>query len=187
MKTYSAWNEANHVSQPTSASPLAVRYYDVLRRDARSRKCTVMAADVLDPSNVGSYLRAFMRRAKGHPRLWGLHNYKDVNRKTSGDTRRMLATVPGEVWLTETGGIVRFAGSRLKTSPARAAAARSTCSSSPTSTSASARAAVEDHAAVRLPWFGETRGARFDAGLVNPDGSPRTAFAIVRKNAREHR
>ena len=36
-------------------------------------------------------------------------------------------------------------------------------------------------------WFGETRGARFDAGLVNPNGSPRKAFAIVRKNARTHR
>ena len=94
----------------------------MLRRDAHSRKFKVMAADMLDTSNLGSYLRAFMRRAKGHPRLWGLHNYQDVNYKTSGDTRRMLATVPGEVWLTETGGIVRFAGSRLKKySPQRAA------------------------------------------------------------------
>ncbi len=32
-------------------------------------------------------------------------------------------------------------------------------------------------------WFGEPRGARFDAGLVNPNGTPRKAFAIVRKNA----
>jgi hypothetical protein len=36
-------------------------------------------------------------------------------------------------------------------------------------------------------WFGEPRGARFDAGLVNPNGSPRKAFSVVRKNARSHR
>ncbi len=72
VRTYSAWNEVNHVSQPTYRKPsVAVRYYEVLRRDARSRKFKVMAADMLDTSNLGSYLRAFKRRAKGHPRLWG--------------------------------------------------------------------------------------------------------------------
>ena len=36
VKTYSAWNEVNHASQPTYRKPgLAVRYYDVLRKDAR--------------------------------------------------------------------------------------------------------------------------------------------------------
>ena len=33
-------------------------------------------------------------------------------------------------------------------------------------------------------WFGEARGARFDAGLVNPDGSPRKAYSVfARKTA----
>src|SRR5918996_1118651 len=51
VRTYSAWNEVNHVSQPTYRKPrLAVRYYDVLRKDARKRKFRVMAADVLDSS-----------------------------------------------------------------------------------------------------------------------------------------
>src|SRR5262245_29044571 len=96
VRPYSAWNEVNHVSQPTYRKPsLAVRYYDVLRRDARARKFRVMAADMLDTSNLASYLRAFKRRAKGHPRLWGLHNYQDVNYKTSRDTRLMLSSVPG--------------------------------------------------------------------------------------------
>jgi hypothetical protein len=70
VKTYSAWNEVNHVSQPTARKPrLAVRYYDVLRKLARKRRFKVMAADVLDTSNMRSYLRAFLRRAHGHPRL----------------------------------------------------------------------------------------------------------------------
>jgi hypothetical protein len=120
VKTYSAWNEVNHASQPTFKKPgLAVRYYDVLRKQARARKFKVMAADLLDTSNMRRYLRSFLRKAKGSPRLWGLHNYQDVNRRTSADTRLMLSMVPGQVWLTETGGIVKFEGFRY--SPSRAA------------------------------------------------------------------
>jgi len=36
-------------------------------------------------------------------------------------------------------------------------------------------------------WFGEPRGARFDAGLVNADGTPRKAFSVVRRGVRGHR
>ena len=190
VRTYSAWNEVNHVSQPTYRKPsLAVRYYEVLRRGARARKFKVMAADMLDTSNLGSYLRAFKRRAKGHPRLWGLHNYQDVNYKTSGDTRRMLATVPGEVWLTETGGIVRFAGSRLKKYSPKRAADRTRYMFKLAGKYQRKRAGLRSKITQLFvyTWFGEARGARFDAGLVNPNGSPRKAVAIVRKNAKAHR
>ena len=30
-------------------------------------------------------------------------------------------------------------------------------------------------------WLGEQRGARFDAGLVNPDGSARPAYDVVKR------
>jgi hypothetical protein len=190
VRTYSAWNEVNHVSQPTYRKPkLAVRYYDVLRRDARARRFAVMAADVLDTSNLGSYLRGFLRRAKGHPRLWGLHNYQDVNYKTSRDTRRMLATVPGQVWLTETGGIVRFAGSRLgKYSPKRAAN-RTKYMFKLANTYSRRRAGMRSKITQLFvyKWYGEARGARFDAGLVNPNGTPRKAFPVFAKNAKRHR
>ena len=36
-------------------------------------------------------------------------------------------------------------------------------------------------------WFGGPSAARFDAGLVNPDGSPRRAFSVFATNARTHR
>jgi hypothetical protein len=190
VKTYSAWNEVNHVSQPTYRKPkLAVRYYQVLRKDARKRKFKVMAADLLDTSNLGSYLRGFLRRAKGSPRLWGLHNYQDVNYKTAKDTRRMLATVRGEVWLTETGGIVRFAGSRLrKYSPKRAANRTKymfKLARKYSKRRAGLRSKVTQLYVYR--WWGVARGERFDAGLVNPDGTPRKAFAIVRKGVKGHR
>jgi hypothetical protein len=183
IRTYSAWNEVNHVSQPTFRSPrLAVRYYRVLRRMARLRHFRVMAADVLDTSNMRAYLRTFLRRAPGRPRLWGLHNYQDVNRRTSADTREMLRLVPGRVWLTETGGVVKFgAGREFPYSESRAA----------NRTRWMFRLAKRYRARIKrlyiYKWYGEHPGARFDAGLVGPDGSPRRAYSVVAEHARSHR
>jgi hypothetical protein len=187
VKTYSAWNEVNHASQPTYRKVgLAVRYYEVLRKLARKRKFKVMAADMLDTSNMGRYLRSFLRKAKGSPRLWGLHNYQDVNRRTSADTRLMLSIVPGEVWLTETGGIVKFQNFRY--SPSRAAARTKwmfKLANRYDSRQRGLRSKVTQLFVYR--WFGEGRGARFDAGLVNPNGTPRKAYNVFRKFARTHR
>ena len=36
-------------------------------------------------------------------------------------------------------------------------------------------------------FYGAQTSARFDAGLVNPDGTPRTAYSTFAKNARTHR
>jgi len=189
VKTYSAWNEVNHASQPTARKPkLAVRYYHVLRKEARSRRFKVMAADVLDTSNLRSYLRKFMRRAKGAPSLWGLHNYQDVNYRTSADTRRMLATVPGQVWLTETGGLVKFNGKRFRYSEKRAAR-RTKWMFKLANRYDSRRRGLRSRITQLFvyKWFGEVRGARFDSGLVDPDGTPRKAFAVFRKTAVKHR
>jgi hypothetical protein len=189
VKTYSAWNEVNHASQPTARKPkLAVRYYEVLRRDARARRIKVMAADVLDTSNMRTYLRKFMRLAKGSPRLWGLHNYQDVNYRTSADTRTMLATVPGQVWMTETGGLVKFNGKRFRYSEARAAN-RTKWMFKLADRYDSRRPGLRSKIAqlYDYKWFGEARGARFDSGLVNPDGTPRKAYPVFRKTALKHR
>ena len=188
VKTYSAWNEINHASQPTYKKPgLAVRYYDVLRKQARARKFQVMAADILDTSNMRRYLQSFLRMAKGKPRLWGLHNYQDVNRRTSADTRLMLSMVPGEVWLTETGGIVKFQSFRY--SPTRAANRTKwmlKLANRYDSRQRGLRSKVTQLLVYR--WFGErTRAARFDAGLVNADGSPRPAYHVFAKAAKTHR
>jgi hypothetical protein len=187
VRTYSAWNEVNHASQPTYRKPgLAVRYYEVLRKLTRKRKFKVMAADVLDTSNMGSYLRSFMRRAKGSPKLWGLHNYQDVNYRTQKDTRRMLQTVPGQVWLTETGGIARFG--RLKFSTSRQAKRTSwmfKLANRYDSRRRGMRSKITQLYVYR--WFGEARGARFDAGLVSAGGTPRKAYNVFARVARTHR
>jgi hypothetical protein len=130
VKTYSPWNEENHVSQPTSKSPhRAAQYYSVLRSVMGSHR-TVMAADVLDQSNVRTWLRSFLRYSHGRGTIWGLHNYKDVNRHQSKGLTNVLKTVPGQVWLTETGGITTFVPD-FPTSNARAASASSPIATTP--------------------------------------------------------
>jgi hypothetical protein len=184
VRTYSAWNEVNHVSQPTFGHPrLAVRYYRVLRREGRRRGFRVMAADVLDTANMHRYLRAFLRRAPGRPRLWGLHNYQDVNDRTTMDTRRMLRTVRGEVWLTETSGIVKFEP-EFRYSESRAASGLRWMFKLADRYDSRRRGRPARIARVYVhEWFG-TRGARFDAGLVNPDGSPRRGYLVVQRRVR---
>jgi hypothetical protein len=191
VRTYSAWNEVNHVSQPTFNRPrLAVRYYRVLRSESRRRHFRVLAADVLDTSNARRYLRAFLRLAPGRPRLWGLHNYQDVNRHTSLDTQTMLETVPGEVWLTETNGIVKF-GNSPQFSYSEARAARCTRWMFTLAKRYTTRRRGMRSRITRLfiyQWFGAPPGARFDAGLTAPDGiAPRPAYFVLSRYARSHR
>ena len=61
VRTYTAWNEANHVSQPTARRPeAAAGYYDELR--AACPACTIVAADILDS---GSYMQLAARLPRG--------------------------------------------------------------------------------------------------------------------------
>ena len=64
---------------------------------------------MLDQSTVTTWLKSFIKYSHNKARIWGLHNYKDVNRHQSKGLTNVLKTVPGEVWLTETGGITTFA------------------------------------------------------------------------------
>jgi hypothetical protein len=180
VKTFTPWNEANHVSQPTHSSPKrAAQYYDTLRRACKG--CKVMAADVLDQSNVTSWLRSFLRASHGRGRIWGLHNYKDVNRHQTKGLTSVLRTVPGELWLTETGGIVTFLPS-FKTSYSRSSSA--TKYMFQLANRYDSRRSGNRSKLTRLyvyRWFGEPAGARFDAGLVNADGSPRSALTQFKK------
>ncbi|MET0205943.1 MAG: hypothetical protein ABWY97_06905 [Thermoleophilaceae bacterium] len=190
VRTYSAWNEVNHISQPTFTRPrLAVRYYRVLRSESRRRHFRVLAADVLDTANVHRYLRSFLRHAPGRPRLWGLHNYQDVNNGTSLDTQTMLETVPGEVWMTETNGIVAFEGSGQWPYSESRAARRTRWMFRLAERYDTRRRGMRSRitGVFVYNWFGAPPGARFDSGLVDPDGSPRAAYFVVRAYARSNR
>lgn len=186
VRTFAPWNEANHASQPTARRPrLAARYYNQMRRVCRG--CTLVALDVLDQSNAVRYLKKFRRRAKGSPRRWGLHNYSDVNRRRARMTKRILRKAPGEVWLTETGGIVSF-GSNFPYSERRAAN-RTRYMFRLSNRFQRRRSGMRAKITRIYPysWFGASRGARFDAGLVDPDGSPRPALRVFRRKAAQAR
>jgi hypothetical protein len=172
VRDYSPWNEINHQSQPTFRKPkAAAKFYNVVRSACRG--CTIVAADVLDQAGLEKYLRTFKHYAHGSPRLWGLHNYSDTNRFRSRGTKALLRTVRGSIWLTETGGIVRFADA-LPYSQQRAARATKYMFKLARSSSRIKRLYI-------YSWLGEERGARFDAGLVNPDGSARSAYNVVKR------
>ena len=129
---------------------------------------------MLDSSDVKTYLRGFLRATKGKGRIWGLHNYKDVNRRQSKGVRNVLSVVKGQVWLTETGGIVNFKPS-FKYNLKRAAARTKYMFKLTRKYKRIKRIYV-------YRWFGEKRSARFDAGLVNPSGSARPALKQFRKS-----
>jgi hypothetical protein len=183
VRVVSPWNEANHRSQPTFKNPKrAAQYYNVVRKLCRG--CKIVAADVIDERNMERWLSVF-RRTAIRPRLWGLHNYKDTNPRRGqqfGGTRRLVKAVRGQIWLTETGGLARFVlpggGTLFPYSLSRQdRAVKRMFSLAKRYRSRIKRLYIYN-------WFGQTRTNRFDAGLVNPNGSARPAYNTVRRMLR---
>ena len=176
VRTYTTWNEANHQTQPTAAHPEAVAgYYDELRSACPA--CTIVAGDVLDSGSYTRWLRGFLAAASTTPQLWGLHDYGDVTYGTSSGVRDVLATVPGRLWIEETGALVSLrnqAGRQtLLVDESRVALAIDR---------AFALAKVNPRIA-RMYVYQWQAGPldRFDSGLVRPDGTFRPSYtALVR-------
>ena len=105
--TFATWNEANHCGEPLCHRPkLAAAFYRGLRRECPT--CTILAPEVLDMPNMRSWVRQFGRELGFMPRLWGLHNYVEANRFKMRRLRELQRVTRGaEIWLTETGGLVR--------------------------------------------------------------------------------
>jgi hypothetical protein len=175
---YSAWNEANHTTQPTSKKPRwAAKYYNAMRKDCRS--CTIVAADVLDSPDMLAWVKKFKRYAPT-ARIWGLHNYKDAN-DAKGTTRLLLKAVKGQVWLTETGGIMRLKpadGSRggRKSTPAQQAKAVKRVYKIAKSSRRIAR--------VYFYEWAKKRGNRWDSAFVETNGTLRPAYHTLKRGLR---
>jgi hypothetical protein len=114
--------------------------------------------------------------------VWGLHDYYDTTYFTTSGLRDYLGAVTGQVWLTETGGIVALRTREGQVSlPHDEMRARASVSF----------AFEEAHAfASRVErmylyqWRADSQG-RFDAGLIRPDGSSRPALEVVRAQLAE--
>jgi hypothetical protein len=184
---YQSWDEANRgnvrgaFSSPSAVS--AARYYQALKRVCPA--CTVIGLDVLDAQNIGptlSYIAEF-RHEIGvlktvMPSIWGLHNYSDVNRLESWRTHQIVkAFGGGQVWLTETGGIVKFGGSFTNVNGSglkRAAKVIKYMFSLASAIPQVKRLYIYD-------WTGGTSSTRFDAGLMNSHDLPREGYVVVCK------
>ncbi len=106
VTTFATWNEANHAA--SRLPPPAARRGLLPRDAARVPQCTILAAEMLDMPNMASWVDAFQQHlGPGNaPRYWGLHNYIDANRLRTTGTRTMIKHAKGQIWFTETGGIV---------------------------------------------------------------------------------
>jgi hypothetical protein len=180
VRTIGVWNEANHRSQPTFRYPeQAARYFNVVRKACRG--CRVVAADVIDDPNMVRWLKRFRSVARG-ARIWGLHNYRDSNPRRGqryGGTKLMLKTVRGKVWLTETGGIVRFVLPDGRTLFPYSEQRANVAIGRLLRLARANRKRIE-----RLyvyHWRQDNWGNRFDAGLLNMEGKPRPSFYTLER------
>ena len=182
VRDYLTWNEANHCGQPTCRHPeRAAQYYLALRKHCRG--CRIVAADVLDGSHLTQWTRAFQRAVGKRRVLWGLHNYIDANRFRTRGTKALLRAVKGDVWFTETGGIVKrtnHSGVRLPQSTRHAATATSYVFKLAALSARVKRVYFYHWAPAKRPH------ATWDSALVDAHGRPRPAYHVLQSWLAKH-
>jgi hypothetical protein len=186
VKQYQSWDEANRgnikgvLASPSASA--AAKYYQALIRVCKG--CTVLGLDILDAENISptlQYISEFKREIGKlrtvMPSIWGLHNYSDINRLESWRTRDLIAALGGQVWLTETGGIVKF-GSGFPNKNGSGLRRASKVLSYMFNVAAG-------HAKIKrlyiYDWTGGTASTRFDAGLTDSHHIPRPGYIVVCK------
>jgi hypothetical protein len=180
IRLLTPWNEANAPTQPTYRDPvMAVQYFKIVKRLCRG--CTIVAADVLDNSILSRWIGTFASVAESQrlrPRLWGLHNWGDVNHFQTDGIRTVLDATRGAVWLTETGGIVSFqtADGRQNFHPSSARASKAM--------RYLFRKIVPISKRIKriyiYNWLSQPTN-RWDTGLLDHAGHPRGMYRIVEK------
>ena len=171
-------NVAGAFASPSAA--LTARYYQAMLRSCT--RCTVVGLDVLDANNITPTLRYIseFKREIGRlrtimPKVWGLHDYSDVNRRESWRTRELVRALGGQVWLTETGGIVKFGGAFPNRNGSGVARAASVLKF----TFALARSQRQVTRLYLYDWSGGDARTRFDAGLMSAREQPRAGYVAV--------
>ena len=186
VKQYQSWDEANRgnirgvLASPSASA--AAKYYQALLRVCKG--CTVLGLDILDADNISptlSYISEFKREIGKlrtvMPKIWGLHNYSDINRLQSFRTRELVQALGGQVWLTETGGLVKFGGgfpNKNGSGLRRAAKVLSYMFNVAAAHAKIKRLYIYD-------WTGGNAATRFDAGLTDSHHVPRPGYVVVCK------
>lgn len=177
VRQFSPWNEANMSVQPTYRHPrAAAAFYRILRRECPG--CTVTSPVILPTSNAARWVARFRRLLNAPlPRIWAVNDYGDFNRGTDTLLRRMKRLLPGRIWVTETGGWVRF-GRRLRHDERRASRAYRVIF----------RMLDRHRHRVKrwyfYQWHERPHDPYWDSGLIAFDGRPRLAYRVLRNGLR---
>lgn len=192
VKTWGAFNEANHASQPTWNNPKrAAQFYLELKKLCKG--CSIVGLDILDQAGAERYIQRFYAALTSSQRaglkVVGIHNYSDTNRNRDTGTKAILKAVKKynsrtQFWLTETGGVAKF-GKSFPCNPASASSVK--------------KAETRQSKAVKFMFTltkrfksdikrlyiynftGDDCEGRFDAGLVRRDGTHRPAYNEVKR------
>jgi hypothetical protein len=182
VKDWLTWNEANHCGEPTCHQARRVaRFYNNMRHNCYG--CNVVGADVLDTPTMVPWIKVFKRTARKDKMIWGLHNYLDANRMRTTGTRELLkAARYGQVWFTETGGVVKRTNrSRITFPENRRHAAKAT-----KQVFRLARLSPRVRRIYFYHWMPSTRkNPSWDSALVDPRGKPRPAYNVLRSFVRK--
>jgi hypothetical protein len=175
VKEFSTWNEANFCGQATCKKPrLVARWYRSLK--LACPQCKILGADLLDLKSMPQWVKRFTRYA-GQPRYWGLHNYVTANRFEKQRTRELLKVTTGEVWLTETGGVVRRRQPIIPYPSGRKHAAKVTKFIFSKLIGVSPRI----KRVYLYQWNQKTGKEKWDSGLIGADQKPRPALDVLKR------
>ncbi len=171
VKDFSSWNEANMNKKPA----IVAKWWLALSKACPT--CTVLGTDLLDKPNMIPWAQRFVAAAGRTPKVWGLHNYVDANTMSTKTTRKLLKSIGGNIWFTETGGIVRRANNSkliFPTGTVRAAKVTSFIFGRLAKLSPRIQRVYLYH------WdTGIGGGPTWDSGFVGPDGEARPALSVL--------
>jgi hypothetical protein len=192
VKDFGAWNEVNHKTQETwNHVSSAVAYFKEMYTAVHKRcsSCNVVGLDILDQAGADRYIASFYKRLSATWRkrlkVVGIHNYSDVNRSRSTGTSTIIKAVrkynkSTRFWFTETGALASFGGSFHYDLTRQASRIKNMF------TFASRYRKQGVDRVYSYNYFGIENGpgcgshCRFDAGLVNADGSLRPVYATFK-------
>jgi hypothetical protein len=179
VRQFASWNEANYCGEKTCHRPeLVAAYYRALKLACPT--CRILAAELLDMPGMTQWVRGFIHKARLQPKYWGLHNYLDANYLRTSGTRALLRATKGEIWFTETGGIVkRRNGSRV-----RGFTESATHAAIATRWVFNKLVALSPRRITHVylfHWNPSTTHDSWDSGLVNIHDQPRPAYRVLKK------
>lgn len=190
VRDYAATNESNHTPPTVKYPKLAAQFYNDMRKACRH--CKIAAATLNEqPSkkNMETWIKTFRKALGSHkPRYWAVHNYFGANNFSLSGTKRILkATKTGEIWVTETGGLVirrtgNFAG-KLKMREGIAHATKAWRFIFDKMLTASPRI----KRAYLFHWNAAGPTDTWDSGLVGPDGRARGGLTLLQNRLKKRR